>query len=76
MGDAARDAGGGNAVTVLVQGEAATNDVLPRELMDLLVCPVDKQDLRLEGTELVCTSCGRRYPVEDGIPNMLVEDAR
>ncbi|MDP9356775.1 MAG: Trm112 family protein [Chloroflexota bacterium] len=48
---------------------------MPSQLMDLLVCPVDKQDLRLHGHDLVCTSCGRHYPIEDGIPNMLVEDA-
>ena len=44
------------------------------ELLAILVCPVDKQDLRLEGERLVCTDCGRVYPIEDGIPNMLVED--
>lgn len=62
-------------MTVLVPDKEASAGVLPAELVDLLVCPVDKQDLRLEGQELVCTSCGRRYPVEDGIPNMLVDDA-
>ena len=46
------------------------------ELLDLLVCPVDKADLRLGGTTLTCTACGRTYPIEDGIPNMLVEDER
>jgi uncharacterized protein YbaR (Trm112 family) len=44
------------------------------DLLDLLVCPVDKAELRLEGTTLVCTTCQRRYPIENGIPNMLVED--
>ncbi len=62
-------------MTVLVQNNDGMTDVLPAQLIDLLVCPVDKQDLRLEGQELICTSCGRRYPIEDGIPNMLVEDA-
>ncbi len=62
-------------MTVLIQDNDGGVDVLPVELVDLLVCPVDKQDLRLEGQELICTSCDRRYPVEDGIPNMLVEDA-
>ncbi len=62
-------------MTVLVQNNDAIVDVLSAQLMDLLVCPVDKQDLRLEGQELICTSCRRRYPIEDGIPNMLVEDA-
>ena len=49
--------------------------VIDPMLLELLVCPVDKADLRLEGETLVCTVCGRRYPIEDGIPNMLVEDA-
>ncbi len=61
-------------MTILVQNGDATTDVLPSQLMDLLVCPVDKQDLRLDGHELVCTSCARRYLIEDGIPNMLIED--
>ncbi|MFM9106935.1 MAG: Trm112 family protein [Chloroflexota bacterium] len=43
------------------------------ELLRLLVCPIAHSDLRVEGTDLICTRCGRRYPVEDGIPNMLVE---
>ncbi len=62
-------------MTVLVQNNDGIVDVLPEQLIDLLVCPVDKQDLRLENQELICTSCDRRYPIEDGIPNMLVEDA-
>ncbi|MDQ3514225.1 MAG: hypothetical protein M3462_11305 [Chloroflexota bacterium] len=41
----------------------------------MLVCPVDKADLRLDGETLTCLRCGRTYPIEDGIPNMLVEDA-
>lgn len=45
---------------------------ISRELLDLLVCPVDKQKLRLAGETLVCTVCERVYPIEDGIPNMLV----
>jgi uncharacterized protein YbaR (Trm112 family) len=47
------------------------------ELAAVLVCPVDKAQLRedVEGSRLVCTGCGRRYPVRDGIPIMLVEEA-
>ena len=46
-------------------------------LAEVLVCPVDKGDLDQDLTErkLVCTECGRRYPVRDGIPIMLVEQA-
>ncbi len=47
-------------------------------LAAVLVCTVDKSDLveDVETRHLVCTECGRRYPVsEEGIPNMLVEAA-
>ena len=47
------------------------------ELLEILVCPVDKAALDEDeaGLALVCQSCGRRYPVRDGIPVMLVEEA-
>jgi len=53
---------------------ASSESVINPELLGLLVCPVDHAELRLDGTTLVCTRCGRVYPIEDGIPNMLVED--
>jgi uncharacterized protein YbaR (Trm112 family) len=46
-----------------------------RELLEILACPVDKSPVREEGDRLVCTKCGRRYPVRDGIPVMLVDEA-
>lgn len=51
-----------------------TGPAISPELLALLVCPVDKAALRLDGHGLVCTACARVYPVEDGIPNMLVLD--
>lgn len=42
-------------------------------LVEVLVCPKDQADLRLDRNELVCVKCGTRYPVEDGVPNMLIE---
>ncbi len=47
------------------------------DLLEILVCPVDKAGLDEDqvGPALVCRSCGRRYPVRDGIPVMLVEEA-
>ena len=46
-------------------------------LAEILVCPVDHGDLEEDEAEstLDCTVCGRRYPVRDGIPIMLVEQA-
>ncbi len=49
-------------------------EVISESLLALLVCPIDKERLDLVDSTLVCTGCGRAYPVEDGIPNMLVED--
>lgn len=46
-----------------------------RELLEILACPVEKAPLREESDRLVCTACGRRYPVRDGIPVMLVDEA-
>ena len=45
------------------------------ELLSILACPADHAPVRDETTHLVCTSCGRRYPVRDGIPVMLVDEA-
>ncbi len=55
-------------------GEAAST--IPQELLDILVCPLGKAPLRLEGLTLVCTKCGLVYAIEDGIPNMLIEEAK
>ncbi len=46
-------------------------------LSGILVCPVDKADLTedVDAERLECTECGRRYPVRDGIPIMLVDEA-
>lgn len=45
------------------------------ELLKILVCPADKAPLELVGDRLVCTQCRRRYPIRDGIPVMLVDEA-
>lgn len=44
------------------------------DLLDILVCPDDKQELvHVDGKWLVCHTCGRQYPIVDGIPVMLIE---
>ncbi|CAN5877419.1 Trm112 family protein [soil metagenome] len=47
------------------------------ELRAMLVCPVDRSPLAdvNDGSRLVCILCGLRYPVIDGIPVMLVDQA-
>jgi len=45
------------------------------ELLNILACPLDKAPVRLLGDKIVCTKCGRRYPIRDGIPVMLIDEA-
>jgi len=51
--------------------------VIREELLDILVCPKCKGDLRPTEKEdgLVCESCKFLYPVRKGIPIMLIEEA-
>jgi len=44
------------------------------DLFDFLVCPRDKQDLRYDGSHLVCRQ-GHRYAVIEGVPILLVSEA-
>ena len=47
-------------------------------LLEILVCPVTKGPLRYdrEAAELVSEQAGLAYPIRDGIPIMLMEEAR
>ena len=61
-------------MVVLVDSERGEGEVLSETLRDILVCPIDHADLRLADSTLVCTRCERAYPIDDGIPNLLVDD--
>lgn len=48
------------------------------ELLDVLVCPLTRSKLRQEGDELVAElpiGAGLRYPIRDGIPILLIDEA-
>ncbi len=51
--------------------------MISAELLEVLACPKCKQkvDLDEERSALVCESDRLRYPIVDGIPVMLVEEA-
>ncbi len=49
-------------------------DVDP-ELLAILACPLDKKPVTREGNYLVCSECKRHYPIRDGIPVMLIDEA-
>lgn len=51
---------------------------LDPRLLALLVCPMTRQPLRYdrEAQELVNDAAGLAYPIRDGVPILLVEEAR
>lgn len=51
--------------------------MLSKELLEILVCPQCKGDLEYDvaNARLICNACRLRYPVQDDIPIMLIEEA-
>ncbi len=51
---------------------------IDRRLLDLLVCPLTKAPLRYVAAsgELISDAAGLAYPIRDGIPIMLIDEAR
>lgn len=45
------------------------------ELMEILACPACKGDVEERDEKIICLKCGKRYPIRDGIPVMLIEEA-
>ncbi len=52
---------------------AAKKDPIPKELFNILACPLCKTDLKYNKskTGLICTKCKRNYPIKGGIPILL-----
>ena len=48
------------------------------KLLEILVCPLTKVPLRYdaESSELISDQAGLAYPIREGIPIMLAEEAR
>jgi len=55
--------------------ESTTNKI-DADLLAILRCPLTRSTLRQEGDFLIAETGGLAYPVRDGIPVMLVEEAR
>jgi hypothetical protein len=51
---------------------------ISKELLDILACPKCKGDVYLNETEdgLICNACKLRYEIRDGIPIMLIDEAK
>ena len=51
---------------------------LDPQLLAILVCPMTRSPLRYDeaAQELVADRAGLAYPIRDGVPIMLIEEAR
>jgi len=58
--------------------QRSTAVAVDRKLLEMLVCPVTRQPLeyRRERQELVSKAARLAFPIRDGIPIMLAEEAR
>ena len=50
--------------------------MIDEELKAILVCPACKGDLLFEENWIICPACGKAYPIRDGIPVMLIDEAQ
>ena len=52
------------------------NSMIDQKLLEILACPIDKQPLEDHGDYLVNPRLNKAYPVQDGIPVLLVDEAK
>ncbi len=56
------------------------NEIISQNLLDILACPACKTAIQLieykkDAHGLKCAHCKRIYPIRDGIPVMLIDEA-
>ena len=51
--------------------------MIDTKLLESLACPACRGDVEydMKNEKIVCLECGRKYPVKEGIPVMLVDEA-
>ena len=49
---------------------------IDEKLLQILACPACQGDLELKDNTILCTQCGKKYPVKNGIPVLLADEAQ
>ncbi|MCA9401724.1 MAG: Trm112 family protein [Candidatus Omnitrophica bacterium] len=49
--------------------------MIDEDLISILACPACKGDVKEENSKVLCLKCGRQYPIKDGVPILLVDEA-
>ena len=60
----------------MTEPTAPPTNAVPADLLDILRCPITLSRLRQDGDWLVADTGGMAFPVRDGFPVMLPEEAR
>ena len=60
----------------MIKDEAKSPLPVDAQLLQLLRCPLTHSKLRREGDWLIAEVGGLAYPIRDGIPCMLIEEAK
>ena len=71
--------GHGSKETAMSETEGEENRIaIDRKLLEILVCPLTKGPLEYDARrqELISRSAKLAYPIRDGVPIMLPEEAR
>ena len=49
--------------------------MIDKELLDILACPACQGDVKEENQKILCLKCGKKYPIKQGIPVLLIDEA-
>lgn len=62
----------------MTQSDSGQKSRTARQLLEVLVCPLTRSTLEYDASaqELISRSAGLAFPIRDGIPIMLVDEAR
>ena len=62
----------------MTEPAAGESPIVDPKLLEILVCPVTRQPLKYDAAaqELISQAAGLAYPIRDGIPIMLQDEAR
>ena len=49
---------------------------MDEKLLEVLACPICKGKVEWKDDKIICPKCKKYYPIRDGIPVMLIEEAK
>lgn len=49
--------------------------MIDAKLIEILSCPACQGEVQLQDKKIVCLKCGRKYPIKNGIPVLLADQA-